>query len=256
MSDEIQDATPADAADFKFPEEVHGATDDKLRSYTHIGEGQEAKVWTSEREGRTSGVVLKDYKGGIDSISRTQYETQYNRLRAVYGELIPRQRLMKKSGEADAFVVAQQRIQPAERPNLMDYKADELTPKTKQQLERLIQLIREQYKVYKQDRNATDAYTLPDFAKKDNFLVTEDGDIKYVDTGTLQDYSRLNDEADARMLEAPVALLELISGKNEDEIMNDPQYARLVSSFKRTGSMSATFEDYLRNRYSLKGEIL
>lgn len=234
----------------------------ELRIQKYIGEGHEAEVYAYERNDKPSGVVVKNYRTDIDAASRSKYEAQYIHLRSRYGDFIPRQRIIPKNDALDSYVLVQQRIEPAERPNLMDYESEELSPKTKQQLLNLIQILREQYKIYQQDKDNIEAYALLDFAKKDNLLVTKDGDIKYVDSGILQEYSRLNPEAAARMIEGPIALLELIAGKSGKEIMNDPGLAGLLLIFKRTGGFYGesddprAFEDFIRERYNPKGRLL
>lgn len=233
------------------------------RVFSSIGEGQEANVYASERNGRASDLVVKEYKRGIDETTSKLMESRYDSLRSLYGEIIPPQRFVNKKNEPGLYVLLQERVEPAERPNVMDYEAGELSSKTQQQLEKLVRTLTEQYRIYKQNKNIREAYTLLDFAKKDNFLVTKDGDIKYVDTGTLQEYSRLDNEAAGKMIEGPIALLKLVLGKSGEEIMSDPDCTEFTANFKRTcGSLgwptdSKAFEDYLRNHiHNLKGEIL
>lgn len=221
-------------------------------------EGQEAKVYIPE--GRN--IVIKEYKTPIDKASIGLYEEQYRRLRSIYGKIIPRQRIIPSQDGSGIYYLAQAKIDPADNPNLMDQETGRLADKTQTQLESLIWILRAQYKLYKQHRNNPDAYVLPDFAKKDNFLVSKLGDIKYVDTGILQEYSRFDDQAAAKRIEGPMALLELVSGKTGAEIMEDAEYSGIALAFRRSVQVSGgkndpdSFTDYLRDRYDLKGTLL
>lgn len=231
-----------------------------LRERIHIGKGQETDVWSSRRGDRQSGIVTKEYSG-IDDERRIELEQQYQRLRSVYGDLIPRQRFIKKD-QGRSLVLAQERVQPAKPQNVLDYTKGALPPRAQQQLEQLIRILRAQWKIFVQNKYAVDDYTLLDFAKKDNLLVTEDGEIRFVDTGTAQEYSRLSDAAAVRMIQAPIALMEMIAGKSGEDIMSDPEYSGLVYSFERTGYMYAdkggmtAFERFVHDAYDGRGVLL
>ena len=233
------------------------------RKIKQVGEGGEATVWSADRPDRPSGIVLKDYKDPITEQTRARFEEEYRRLQAIYGHFIPRQRLVRKKEPANEFVVAQERIHPADPASIMDYEASTLEPKTHQQLEELIRIIREQYQKHKKADRLADAQNLLDLQKKHNVLVTEDGDLKYVDTGRTWNTSfECNPAAAARYFEGPMALMELVSGRSGAEIMNDSLYAWLRAHFRRTGYIygnpedPAAFEEFLRNRYDGKGEVL
>ena len=233
----------------------------EIRKFTSIGKGQETEVFSSQRGGKESTVVIKEYDG-INGQMKQVMEQQYVRLQSVYGDIIPRQRFMKKPGALDTVVLVQQKIQPAQQPNLLDCESNTLPTKTQEQLERLIHTLKAQYRIFLQDKNAVQNYTLLDFAKKANLLLTTDGDIKYPDTGILQTYARLSEVNARRMIQIPIATMELIAGRSAQDIQLDPEYSELLRDYKRGGMFhkdldgKTAFERWLRGVYDLKGVLL
>ncbi len=107
------------------------------RTTVRIGSGGETEVWSRTQGERMSTVVTKDY-GSIDSARKEQFEQRYQRLRAVYGDIILPQRFMRKKEEPDGWVLVQKRVELDKKSEVLSREPCTLPPTAQRQVEQLI----------------------------------------------------------------------------------------------------------------------
>lgn len=160
---------------------------------------------------------------------------RYHALRAVYGDVVPRQRVLCMPDPSGALrvVIAQERIQLADPADVYerDVQRDALTaPRTAEQVGKFIELARTQIDAWM--KNPKDA-VLVDLAGKKNLVFSTTGELKYLDTGTFNDQRIVDPLSSTSLLFGPLAQLEMVIGKSADEIWSDPFYIEMKAFLMR-----------------------
>lgn len=209
----------------------------KNREFTSIGEGVENVALRVETEGRETDIVMKKPSGSEEGEGFTLGQKQllekiYTSYKRRFGDYIPRQRFLrnKKNGQ---YYIIQEKINLAKKASLFDYGTAELQPETLEQLERLLDLLKESYYDYLDNGNSDINNRPLDIYSSGNLLVDSEGDIKAIDTGFgfgSYEAVRSEEEGEAKrfvFITCRIFLLDVIAGRKPSEIINERVYEGL-----------------------------
>lgn len=218
------------------------------RNFYILGQGSETAVHAYQREGIESKTVLKGYEtifrpeGGFDSVMRDRLTEHYTKLRNRYGHLIPRQRFLRL-GNND-YTLVQERVEVASPGNIFMYEpgSDRIQKNTREQLQCLADILKDNYEQYKITHSTTATNIPLDFVGKANLLVNTRGDLKYIDTSHVDPFGVYAFEnlgpAIIEKYLIPVMQLELIGGRNYQEVIDQPVFAELRAYLQKKNLIS------------------
>lgn len=185
--------------------------------------------------------VLKNYAfdnyrfgmEGFDEKLKTELAEHYEALCKQYGKgLFPQQRFLKlpaASGNPQAadYLLVQERITPARRPDLFDYSPRQLPATARLEAVALLAARKDSYRRFLADPEDRTNRHLDLFGVR-NLIVTADGHIKFVDTSPKNGfYNRIIHPIPFVL--GTTAMLEAILRKDPQAMLRDPFYHDLIT---------------------------